>query len=344
MTGLRARVSRALRRLTMTALLALLASGPVVAAGKPENAPSPPDRVKLAAAPYFPSGPLFIAADLGFFAAEGIEVELVSIGRSTGALPALAQGQVDVIGTIMNAALLNLVARGAPVRIVAGRMYESSVGCVSSAIVARKGLVEQGRLADGESMRGLRLSVDRAGTPTFFVSLLLDRVGLSLDDFELSDLAAAARGEALKRDLIDLTVAFEPEVTQVLDSGAAEIWIPGHLIAPEHQSTFLLFGERLLERERDLGKRFIRAYLLGVERYSEAEKSPEVVEVLARHTHLDLELIRRMCWPSMARDGRIDRASLERYQAWAKEEGLIDSTVEVAKMIDTGFLPAPVER
>ena len=69
-------------------------------------------------------------------------------------------------------------------------------------------------------------------------------------------------------------MAFEPEVTQALDSGAAEIWIPGHLIAPDFQSTFLLFGERLLERERDLGKRFMRAYLRGVERYLEEEKSP----------------------------------------------------------------------
>jgi NitT/TauT family transport system substrate-binding protein len=330
----------------MTALLvALLASGSVGAAGKPENAPRPPDRVKLAAAPYFSSAPLFIAADLGFFAAEGIEVELVNIGRSTGALPALAQGQVDVVGTIVNAALLNLIARGATVRIVAGRVYESSAGCVASAIVARKGLIEQGRLAGRESMRGLRLSVDRAGTPTFFVGALLDRLGLTLEDFELSDVSAAARGEALKRDLIDLTMAFEPEVTQVLDSGAAEIWIPGHLIAPDHQYTFLLFGERLLERERDLGKRFIRAYLRGVERYSEEEKSSDVVEVVARHTHLDADLIRRVCWPSTARDGRIDRASLERYQAWAMEEGLIDSTIDVAKMIDTGFLAStPSER
>ena len=98
----------------MTALLlALVASGSIGAAGEPGNAPRPPDRVKLVAAPYFSSAPLFIAADLGFFAAEGLDVEFVNIARSTGALPALAQGQVDVIGTIVNAALFNLVARGA---------------------------------------------------------------------------------------------------------------------------------------------------------------------------------------------------------------------------------------
>jgi NitT/TauT family transport system substrate-binding protein len=327
--------------------LTMLAPASIHGAGETKRGRHLPDRIKLAAAPYFSSAPFFIAADLGFFAEEGIDVEFVGIQRSTGALPALAQGQVDAIGTVVNAALFNLIGRGAMVKIVAGRTYEASDGCVGNAVVVRKGLIEQGRLAGAESMRGLRLSIDPAGTPTFFVSALLDRLGLTLDDFELSDLSAAARGEALKRDLIDLTVVFEPEVTQVLDSGAAEIWIPGHTIAPDFQFTFILFGERLLQRERELGSRFLRAYLRGVERYVDEEKSPRLVEVLARRTHLDQDLIRRMCWPPTVRDGRIDSDSLERYQTWAKGKGLIDATVDVATMIDTGLLattPDPSER
>ena len=245
----------------------------------------------------------------------------------------------------MSPGLFNLVARGASVKIVAGRAIEVAGGCVANAVVVRKGLIEEGRLAGRESMRGLRLSVDPSGVPAYYVSMLLDRVGLSLQDFELSDLSASARGEGLKRDLIDLTVAFEPEVTQTLDSGAAEIWIPGHLIAPDFEYTFVLFGERLLERERDLGKRFVRAYLRGLESYLDDAKAPRLVEILARRTQLDADLLRRMCWPPTVRDGRIDRGSLERYQAWAMEKGLIDSTIDVAKMIDTEFLaPAPSER
>jgi NitT/TauT family transport system substrate-binding protein len=336
--------ARARLRLAFALALALVAPGDLLrGAGEPDAARTP-DRIKLAAPPYFSSAPMFVAADLGFYAAEGIDVEFVTIARSTGALPALAQGQVDAIGTIANAALFNLIARGAPIKIVAARAYEASGGCVANAVVARKGLIEQGRLAGAESMRGLRLSMDPAGTPTFFVSVLLDRLGLSLDDFELSDVTAAARGEALARDLIDLAVVFEPEVTQILDSGAAEIWIPGHHIAPDFQFTFLLFGERLLERERDLGTRLVRAYLRGVERYIDEGKSPRLVEALAHRTHLDEDLIRRMCWPPTVRDGRIDTGSLERYQSWAMKRGLIDATIDVAKMIDTGFVEAANER
>ena len=210
-------------------------------------------------------------------------------------------------------------------------------------MLVRKGLLDEGRLASGASMRGLRFSIDRAGVTALYVSLLLDRLGLTFDDFELSDVAGESRGQALDRGLIDLTVAYEPHVTRALDLGGAEVWMAGSHIAPGFQSTYVFFGERLLERQREVGQRFLRAYLRAVERYLDEAKSEALVELLARRTHFDQDLIRRMCWPPTVRDGRIDPTSLERYQAWAMTQGLIDAPLDVTKMIDTGFLPLEAE-
>jgi len=44
-------------------------------------------------------GPLFVAADKGFFASEGVEVELIQIEDHTAALAALFAGQVDALAT-----------------------------------------------------------------------------------------------------------------------------------------------------------------------------------------------------------------------------------------------------
>ena len=333
-------VLRALLRLSLAPALALALVAPnsICHAAEGESPKREPDRIKLVAPPYFTSAPFFVAADLGYFAAEGLEVEFVNIAHSNGSLPALAQGQVDVIGTQANAAFFNLVGRGAKVRIVAARIYESVEGCAANAILARKGLLEQGRLASGESMHGLRLSVDRAGVPAFLISTLLDRLGISFDDLDVSDVAAPARVEALRRNLIDLAFVYEPDITRALESGAAEVWMSGRVIAPDFQSTFVFFGERLLEREREVGQRFVRGYLRGVERYLDDAKSPAVIEALAQRTRLDPDLLRRMCWPPTVRDGHVDAASLERWQSWAIGQGLIDAKVDVAKMVDTGFL------
>jgi NitT/TauT family transport system substrate-binding protein len=278
--------------------------------------------------PYVTSAPFFVAADLGLFAAEGIDVELVEIAHTNASLPALASGKVDVVGTVLNAALFNLIARGAEVKIVASRAYEAAQGCAANAIVARKSLIEQGRLAGPETLRGLRVSVDLTGHNAYLLDTVLDRGRLAFEDLELSN-------------LIDVTLVIEPALTQVLDTGAAAVWLPANRIAPDAQYTFVLFGERLLERERDLGERFMRAYLRGVELYVDEEKSPRLVEILAARTHLDPDFLRRMCWPPTVRDGRIDRDSLERYQDWAIGRKLIDGKIDVSKMIDTGFLAPP---
>ena len=136
----------------------------IYGAGETANGQSSaPEHIKLAAPPYFTSAPFYLAADLGFFAAEGLDVEFVNIAFSKGALPALAQEQVDVVGTSLNAGVVNLIGRGAKVRIVAARTYEAVDGCPGAAVLVRKGLLDEGRLASGASMRGLRFSIDRAG-------------------------------------------------------------------------------------------------------------------------------------------------------------------------------------
>jgi NitT/TauT family transport system substrate-binding protein len=44
-------------------------------------------------------GPLFVAAEKGFFAKEGVEVELIQIEDDTATLAALFAGQIDALAT-----------------------------------------------------------------------------------------------------------------------------------------------------------------------------------------------------------------------------------------------------
>jgi NitT/TauT family transport system substrate-binding protein len=156
---------------------------------------------------------------------------------------------------------------------------------------------------------------------------------------KLSDVAIEVRAEAFARDLIDVAYANEPWVTRILDAGSAEIFLPGAAIVPDFQYAYLLFGARLLGPDREVGRRFLRAYVRAVDRYSDEGKSPRLVEALAARTHLDRDLLRRACWPPTTRGGHVDRASLERYQTWALKEGLLDARVDLDRLIDDGLLP-----
>ena len=47
-----------------------------------------------------------------------------------------------------------------------------------------------------------------------------------------------------------------------------------------------------------------------------------------------------MCWPQVSVDGYIGGRSLQEFQVWALEEGLIDAIVPREQLVDDRFLPS----
>ena len=314
----------------------------VVVVGSRTGGAAEPRPIKLALHPFMSSAPLFIALDQGLFEDEGLEVEIVSAPSGANSLPVLVQGRVDVLATWIAPAIFNLAARGAPIKLVAGRSYEGRDGCVFTAIVVRNELLADGRLADRASLRGLRLASDRTGATHFYVDRLLSSGGLTFEDMDLVDVPYVAKLEALARGRLDLTAAGEPWLTRILDDGHASLWIPVSELVPEFQSTFLVFGPNLLRDDREAGRRFLAAYKRVVEHYLDQGKSPRNIEIVAEHTGLDADVVARACWPLVTRSATVDLRSLALYQDWALEEGLIDERVEVETMVDAEILAGAV--
>jgi ABC-type nitrate/sulfonate/bicarbonate transport system substrate-binding protein len=65
--------------------------------------------------------PFFIADAKGYFAEQAIKVEFVPFKSSTEMIAPLGQGQIDVGGGGLAAAIFNAVARGVDLRIVADK-------------------------------------------------------------------------------------------------------------------------------------------------------------------------------------------------------------------------------
>jgi NitT/TauT family transport system substrate-binding protein len=319
--------------------LPLLAAILLTAGCTPRSAPSL-ERVTFAMPAYLSSAVGYIALERGFFADEGLDVELVVWNRDGATLPALAQGAIDVTTSgHLGPKYFNVVARGGRVRFVAAAAVYATDGCPYYAIVARRELVESGRLTDFASLRGLRISSERTAATYYVWSRVLAGAGLSMDDVELVDIPATTKLDALARGLIDVTTASEPWVTRLVASGHGTIWHPISDVLPEHQSTYVMFGSRLLDERPDLGRRFLAAYLRAVAAYLDEGKSERHLEIVARATRHDRAQLEAMCWSPWSRDGRIDRSTLDEFQRWALAEGLVDRSIDVESMIDESFLP-----
>lgn len=280
-------------------------------------------RLRATVLPYFGFAPLYVAEAEGFFADEGLSVEFVSLRGHAESLPALLRGEID-IETMFSVGLLNAVSRGENIRAVAARGTMAPNACPYSAFLVRPGKAEELSAMKAEDLRQLTFGVDPIWLDGYFLHQWLGERGLSLREVKTKYLPApAARLEALRQGSLDVVFVSEPWVTIARESNAGELWLPASQVAPDFPLSTITFGPSMLSRTDDAGVRFLRAYMRAVARYAEG-KTPRNIEILAKATQLDPDLLRRICWPVIPPDGKIDAEALVRFSVWAHQQGLAD--------------------
>jgi len=291
-------------------------------------------RVRIAVNPYVSFGPIFLAVDDGAFSALGVDVELVVYRESVLNLPPLVLGQVDAAATVITPGLLNVIARGAPVRVVAGReSYDPAQGCVYQGFALSPALAAAGAARDPSLLVGRRASVRRESLYGYMLARVLAPAGATLDDIVFLELQPPVEAEALGSGRVDFASTAEPWMTRALSVDGVRSAYAAHEVLPGFQPGLLLFGERLLTRDRALGRRVLAGYLDGVRRFREG-KTGRNLEILSRRLGIPREELARVCWPSVDPRGEIRTEGLGDYQRWLSARGLLDRTIDPAELAD----------
>ena len=158
-------------RLAVLRLATLLAST-VGASPPPAPALAAPDAVAPAVPPpqqrtvrqgFIPSinnAPAYLARERGHFAAEGIDWQWEPVQVTAEAIAQVGSGNLEVATVTVGAALLNSIARGVDIKIVAGNHAAPPVGEGSDVFLVRKDLHDSGI---PDTMRPNRMA--QASTP-----------------------------------------------------------------------------------------------------------------------------------------------------------------------------------
>lgn len=316
---------------TVSAVAVALLCCTLPAAGEPK-------KLRVTVLDTLSHAPFYIAEEEGFFAAEGLAIEGLTFRNTAAALPGLAGGDIDVYMGVIAPNVVNLIARAGNVKIVLARTGQNAEGCAAYAIVAKRALVESGRLKSPADLRGLRIGTERTSASFYMISALLASGGLTLDDVEANYVMPRLKPEAFERDLVDVTTSSEPWMTRMIEAGSAVIWLATRDVVPGFQYGFMAFGPSLLERDREAGQRFVTAYLRGVRQYTREGKTDRHVRIIAEHLRLDEDFVRRTCWPSHAIDGRVNLERMDDYQNWAIREGFLDRKLTVEELWDRSFV------
>ena len=159
--------------------------------------------LKVAHSTWVGFGPFYVAREKGFFAAEGLDVELIVMEDVKTRLPALAAGRVDVTTTTVDT-VLNFYSARRPFRYLFA--IDDSKG--GDGIVADKDIRA---VAD---LKGKKVAFSEGSVSQFYLSVLLKENGLSLADVEMVNMDAGSAGAAFVARRVQAAVTWEPWLTR----------------------------------------------------------------------------------------------------------------------------------
>ncbi|MEQ1693529.1 MAG: ABC transporter substrate-binding protein [Gemmatimonas sp.] len=277
------------------------------------------------------AAPLMIAQDEGFFRDEGLDVEFLPGLPHDESLVALVTGDIDVRPGPVSIGFLSAIGQGAKIRITAGMGYLAREGCTFYGIVLRSGLDSAG----AARIKRIRTSLD--GAQRYVTNAMLEQRSLSLQTVESVRLPEAVVESSLQSGAIDAAAVQEPALSRIAKSGT--LWLSAQAATPDFQWAVITFGERLLGRDREAGIRFLRAYRRGILQYN-GGKTARNVEIVAKATGESPEVIRNACWTSFQSDSRINWASIDAFQSFARAERLLARSMSQSDVWDSTFVRA----
>ncbi len=224
--------------------------------------------LKLAHSTWVGYGPLFIAQEKGYFAEEGVEVELINMEDVKIRFPALAAGKIDALVTTVDT-MLNFLSEEQSYRYLFA--LDDSRG--GDGIVARK---EIETVAD---LKGRTVGYTEGSVSQFFLGVLLKQAGLKLSDVKSQNMTAGDAGAAFVAGRLDAAVTWEPWLTR------GKMAPHGHLLIDSSATPGLIVDvavttpEKLEARRADL-QAVYRAWIRAVE-FQKANEE-EADEIMAR--------------------------------------------------------------
>lgn len=288
---------------------------------------------------------VLVADDKGYFADEGISVQIIPFNSAAQMIAPLASGELDVGGGGPSAALYNAVDRGIDIRMVADKT-STPPGYPQAFLVVRKDLVESGKYRAYSDLRGMRIAGTAPGassTPTLYKLLALG--GLTVKDVNRVFLSFPQQAVALQNGAIDAALSAEPSTTLAVQNGSAIRIVGDDVIYPHHQAAVILYSGTFAKKT-DLATRFMKGYLRGVRDYNSALKGNQfdgpmgdaVISILTKRTHLkDPAIYRRLILHACSPDGTMNLASLTEDLTSFKNEGFVKGAVHAEQATDMSF-------
>ncbi len=266
--------------------------------------------------------PLIVAQEKGFFAAEGLDVELVPPADPSAPPRLVAAGQAD-IAVSYQPNLHMQVKEGLPLTRI-GTLVETPL---NSLVVLEDGPVRE--IAD---LKGKTVGFSVGGFEDALLGAMLEKAGLTLDDIKLVNVNFSLSPSLFAGQVDAVIGAFRNFELAQMDIEKR----PGRAFYPEENGVPVYDELIFLARRDAVADPRLSRFMAAVEQATIwLTNHPDAgwEMFVARHPELNDELNRRAWFDTLPRFAKrpsaLDAGRYERFAAFMKERGLIDAVVPV---------------
>ena len=334
-------MKRALAMLA-TALAAALAVGPAAA-----------EEIKVGLLHLASSGPIFIAADKGYFKDEGLEAKLVFFQAAQPVAVAVVSRDIDVGVTAFTAGFFSLAGKGGIT--VIGAQSREEPGYHLIAYLAADKAYDAG-FTDLKDFPGKKIAITQTGSSFHYsLGLLADKLGFKLAAVELVALqsmpvmASAIEGNQVDGALLPASVAIP-----LVERGKAHLlgWVGDET---PWQLGALFTSPKTVAEHRPLLEKFVRAYQKGARYYydqllakdasGKVVGGPERAAALATIAKY-IDEMPEQAEKSIAfidPEGRLLVGDVYHQVAWYQAQGLLDQGIDAKSFLDLSFIKGQLD-
>lgn len=334
--------SRAKRVLLMAGALALVN----VASAQTQN---PPMTLKVNTVGLTTEGGLYIAIEKGYFAAEGIKVQLVpGTTSNSDTISQLASGDLDIGVMNLGAAYINARSRNVPIKAIAP-IYVVNPGEKTTGIVIRKDLIDSGRYKTTADLKGLKVAVSAIGNTSHY-SLLraAERAGLKQSDVEVINMPLPDTLVAMGNKAIDGSFLVEPFITVASTRKIAELKI-AEVDTSQGLPALMYAASGNALKNKDALVRFLSALLRGQRDFHDSvangTNAPAMYDILAKHGQIkDVARLKEISLPLVSVNGTYSDKVVEDLQSFLVSQKIISRPVKTTDLIEPEFLAAALAK
>ena len=294
--------------------------------------------------------PVYLAQARGYFADEGLDVEMTSTGGGGPDIRALIAGEADFTFTTGDNVIL-AYQEGKRLLMVSSGLHRLFINWAMHRDVAReKGITEKTPLQQKlKALKGLTVGATNPGALTFHLATFVVRKAGYVPQQDVKIIAIGAGPSwiaALENRKVDVALTATPVPETAISRGFAIMFINNakgeDSSIPEFLMENLITRPEVTEKNPDLVRRMVRA-LVKANKWALGSSPEQVAEALKPSLGQTDPVILmagvKSVLPSLSPDGRISERSVQITQDILEQAGILKKRVGYSEVVTNDFLP-----